>query len=394
MTKTAVIVASGRTAIGAFNQSLAGLSAVDIGVQLLQGLLARNPQINSNDIDQVILGQVLTAACGQNPARQTSIRSHVSPSVPAYTINQVCGSGLQSVVLAAQAIRCGDARLIVAGGQESMSQAPHVLPNSRTGKRLGDWSALDSLMEDGLQCAFGDYPMGITAENVAQQYGITRADQDAYALRSQTLAAQSNFGDEIIPVSIPQKRGDDLLFDCDEQPRASTIEGLSKLKPVFKADGSVTVGNASTINDGAAMIIVAEKEYALHHGLTILAEIKASGSAGVEPEIMGVGPVPAIKNCLNNANWQLNDVQLVELNEAFAVQVLAVMRSLELPQNIVNVRGGAIALGHPIGASGARILVSLLAEMQHRQLHRGLASLCVGGGMGVALALERPVLES
>ena len=388
---TPVIIAAGRTPIGAFNGSLSSLSAVQLGTQCLQGILSKNPSIHPADIDEVILGQVLTAGCGQNPARQTALFAGLPKDIPAYTINKVCASGLKSVQLAAQAIRCGDAKLIVAGGQESMSQAPHIVPHSRQGKRMGSWNMLDSMMKDGLEDAFGKYPMGITAENLAKKFSISREEQDAFATSSQQKVEQSRgFTDEIIPIHVPRRKDDDIIVAQDEQPRNGVTEkSLATLKPAFAEGGTVTVGNASTINDGAAMILVAEKSYAQEQGFPILATITSTGTSGVAPDIMGIGPVTAIQNCLEKAAWSLSDLELIELNEAFAVQSLSVIKELGLQQNICNPRGGAIALGHPIGASGCRILVSLLSEMQYQDKHKGLASLCVGGGMGIAVAIER-----
>ncbi|MDP6967901.1 MAG: acetyl-CoA C-acetyltransferase [Gammaproteobacteria bacterium] len=387
-----VIVAATRSAIGSFGGSLAPLSAVEIGTQVLQGLLAK-AGVDGAAIDEVILGQVLAAGCGQNPARQTAINAGLPVSTSAITINKVCGSGLKAVHMAHQAIQCGDADLIIAGGQESMSQAAHVLPNSRNGQRLGNWNMLDTMVHDGLWDAFNNYHMGITAENIANRFGIDRHTQDTFAAHSQSKAnaaiAEGKLADEITPVEV-QQRKQTSIFEQDEQPRAGvTQEGLSQLRPAFKKDGTVTPGNASTLNDGAAMVLLASRAKAEELGLPILATIKAGASAGVDPSIMGTGPIQASQKALQKAGWELNDLQLIEANEAFAVQAISVNQELGLNTDMVNVNGGAIALGHPIGASGCRILVTLLHEMQRRDVHKGLATLCIGGGMGVALCVER-----
>lgn len=389
----AVIVAAARTPIGAFNGALSSLSAVQLGTQLLSGMLAKQP-ILKDHIDDVILGQVLAAGCGQNPARQTAIHAGLANHVSAMTINKVCGSGLKAVQLAAQAVLNGDANMVVAGGQESMSQAAHVLPNSRSGKKMGNWELVDTMVSDGLWDAFNDYHMGQTAENIANRWGIGRAEQDQFAERSQYKAAQAQssgrFVEEILPVSIPQRKGDPVIVDADEQIRPNTnLESLAKLRPAFSKEGSVTAGNASTLNDGAAMVVVTTDEAAKRLGLPILAVIEAAGSAGVDPDIMGTGPIAATNKVLNKANWKVADLDLVEANEAFAVQALCVNKELGLDANKVNVNGGAVALGHPIGASGCRILVTLLHEMQRQDLKKGLATLCIGGGMGVAMLVSR-----
>ncbi|WP_305856314.1 acetyl-CoA C-acetyltransferase [Balneatrix alpica] len=388
-----VIVAAGRTAIGSFGGSLAGLSASELGAIVMRHLLEKI-DLDPAQVNEVILGQVLTAGCGQNPARQATLAAGLPNSVPAMTINKVCGSGLKALHLAAQAIRCGDADIIIAGGQESMSQSPHVLPKSRDGQRMGDWKMVDSMVKDGLWDAFNDYHMGITAENIVDKYGFSREEQDAFAAASQQkaeAAQQSNrFADEIIPVSIPQRKGDPVVFAKDEQPRAgTTAESLAKLRPAFKKDGSVTAGNASTLNDGAAAVILASAEKAKELGLPVLATIKAYASSGVCPTIMGTGPIDATRTCLTKAGWSIDELDLVEANEAFAAQAMSVNKELGWDTAKVNVNGGAIALGHPIGASGCRILVTLLHEMQKRDAKKGLATLCIGGGMGVALAVER-----
>ncbi len=389
----AVIVAAARTPIGAFNGALSSLSAVQIGTQLLSGMLAKQP-ILKDQIEEVILGQVLTAGCGQNPARQTAVHAGLPSHVSAMTINKVCGSGLKAVQLAAQAVLNGDATMVVAGGQESMSQATHVLPNSRSGKKMGNWELLDSMVTDGLWDAFHDYHMGQTAENIANRWEISRTEQDVFAANSQQKATQAQaagrFVEEIVPISIPQRKGDPILVDADEQIRPDTsAESLAKLRPAFNKEGSVTAGNASTLNDGAAMVIVTSDEEAARLGLPILAVIEAASGAGVDPEIMGTGPIAATQKVLKKANWQVADLDLIEANEAFAVQALCVNKELGLDTNKVNVNGGAVALGHPIGASGCRILVTLLHEMQRQDLNKGLATLCIGGGMGVAMLVSR-----
>lgn len=391
--KDAVIVAAGRTAIGSFGGSLASLSAVDLGTAVIKGLLAKH-QIPADQINEVIMGQVLTAGCGQNPARQATIKAGLPHGTPAMTINKVCGSGLKAVQLAAQSIMLGEADMIVAGGQESMSQAPHVLPNSRNGQRMGNWNMIDTMITDGLWDAFNDYHMGITAENIAEKYGITRDAQDAFAVTSQQKAQAAienqRFVDEIIPVSIPQRKGDPLVFDTDENPRANTtLESVAKMRPAFKKDGSVTAANASSLNDGAAAVIVCSAEKAAELGLPVLARITAQAHAGVDPSIMGTGPIPASQACLKKAGWTASDLDLIEANEAFAVQALSVNQDMQWDSDKVNVNGGAIALGHPIGASGCRVLVTLIHEMIKRDANKGLATLCIGGGMGVALAVER-----
>lgn len=389
----AVIVAAARTPIGAFNGTLSSLSAVQLGTQLLSGMLAKQP-ILKDHIEDVILGQVLAAGCGQNPARQTAIHAGLPKHVSAMTINKVCGSGLKAVQLAAQAVLNGDAKMVVAGGQESMSQAAHVLPNSRSGKKMGNWELLDSMVTDGLWDAFHDYHMGQTAENIANRWEISRQEQDVFAANSQQKAAQAQsagrFVEEILAISVPQRKGEPVIVDADEQIRPdTTAESLGKLRAAFTKEGTVTAGNASTLNDGAAMVIVTSDEEAKRLGLPILAVIEAASSAGVDPEIMGTGPIAATQKVLSKANWQVADLDLIEANEAFAVQALCVNKELGLDPNKVNVNGGAVALGHPIGASGCRILVTLLHEMQRQDLKKGLATLCIGGGMGVAMLVSR-----
>ncbi|ADZ89732.1 acetyl-CoA C-acetyltransferase [Marinomonas mediterranea] len=389
----AVIVAAARSPIGAFNGALSTLSAVEIGTQVLSGLLNQTPALRAH-IDEVILGQVLSAGCGQNPARQTALHAGLAQSVSAMTINKVCGSGLKAVQLAAQSILNGDAKMVVAGGQESMSQAAHVLPKSRNGKKMGDWTLLDSMVTDGLWDAFNDYHMGQTAENIASKWNITREEQDRFAAKSQQKAAAAQaagrFIDEILPISIPQRKGEPLNITEDEQIRPDSNEAsLGKLRAAFSKDGTVTAGNASTLNDGAAMVVVTSDEEAQRLELPILATIEASASVGVAPEIMGTGPIASSNKALQKAQWNINDLDLIEANEAFAVQAMCVNQELGLDQDKVNVNGGAIALGHPIGASGCRILVSLLHEMRKRDAQKGLATLCVGGGMGVSLLVSR-----
>ncbi len=393
MSNDIAILAATRTAIGSFQGTLSGLPAHALGAALIRGLVEKTG-IAPAEIDEVILGQILTAGSGQNPARQAAIAAGLPHTVPALSLNKVCGSGLKAVHLAAQAIALGDADLVLAGGQESMSLAPYVLPKARTGLRLGHAQLEDSLIRDGLWDAFKDYHMGITAENLAERYGITRAQQDAFAADSQRKAAEAiaagRFGDEITPISIPQRKGDPVLFDTDEQPRAgTTADALAKLRPAFKKDGTVTAGNASTINDGAAVLLLASAQKAEALGLPVLAWIRGYASAGVDPAVMGIGPVPATQKTLNKAGWRIGDLDLIEANEAFAAQALAVNQELGWDTARVNVNGGAIALGHPIGASGARILVTLVHELIRRDARKGLATLCIGGGQGVAIAIER-----
>lgn len=388
-----VIVAATRTAIGSFQGSLSAIPATELGAAVIRHLLEQTG-IDAAQVDEVILGQVLTAGSGQNPARQTAIKAGLPHTTPALTLNKVCGSGLKAVQLAVQAIRCGDAELVIAGGQENMSLAPYVLPKARTGLRLGHAQLQDSVIQDGLWDAFNDYHMGITAENLANQYSISREDQDTFAATSQQKAAAAieagYFKGEITPILIPQRKGEPLVFDTDEQPRPdSTLQALGNLKPAFQKNGSVTAGNSSTLNDGAAVLMLASAAKALALGLPVLARIKAYASAGVDPSIMGIGPVPATRLVLTKAGWSLDDLDLIEANEAFAAQSLAVGKELGWDMNKVNVNGGAIALGHPIGASGARILVSLVHELIRRDGKKGLATLCIGGGQGVSLVIER-----
>ncbi|MBT8434121.1 MAG: acetyl-CoA C-acetyltransferase [Gammaproteobacteria bacterium] len=392
MTKV-VIVDAVRTPIGAFGGALASLTASHMGALVIKALLERN-QLAADQVDEVILGQVLTAGVGQNPARQASIEAGLPQECPALTINKVCGSGLKAVHLAAQAIKCGDADVIIAGGQENMSASPHVLPKSRDGQRMGDWQLRDTMIVDGLWDAFNDYHMGVTAENIANKYQFSRNDQDAFAAASQQKAEQAQndgvFADEIVTVEIPQRRGDAVVFDRDEYPKAgTTAEGLSKLRPAFDREGTVTAGNASGINDGAAALLVMSADKAAELGLEPLATIASYSSAGVDPAIMGTGPIPASKKCLEKAGWSIDDLDLIESNEAFAAQSMSVNADLGWDTSKVNISGGAIALGHPIGASGARVLVTLLHGMKRTDAKRGLATLCIGGGQGVALAVER-----
>ncbi|MFJ2385603.1 acetyl-CoA C-acetyltransferase [Pseudomonas protegens] len=388
-----VIVAATRTAVGSFQGSLANIPAVDLGAAVIRQLLAQTG-IDPAQVDEVLMGQVLTAGAGQNPARQAAIKAGLPHAVPAMTLNKVCGSGLKALHLGAQAIRCGDAEVIIAGGQENMSLSNYVLPGARTGLHMGHSQMVDSMISDGLWDAFNDYHMGITAENLVEKYGISREAQDAFAAASQHKAAAAieagRFVDEITPIQIPQRKGEPLTFATDEQPRpGTTAEALAKLKPAFKKDGSVTAGNASALNDGAAAVMLMSASKARALGLPVLAKIAAYANAGVDPAIMGIGPVSATRRCLDKAGWTLDQLDLIEANEAFAAQSLSVAKELEWDASKVNVNGGAIAIGHPIGASGCRVLVTLLHEMIKRDAKKGLATLCIGGGQGVALAIER-----
>ncbi|WP_283126553.1 acetyl-CoA C-acetyltransferase [Providencia stuartii] len=390
-----VIVAATRTPIGAFQGALSSLSAVELGAIVIRSLLDKTA-IAKNEVDEVIFGQVLTTGCGQNPARQAALKAGLSVKTPAVTINLVCGSGLEAVKQAAQAIRCGDAEIIIAGGQESMSKAPYYLDGARSGLRLGHHTIKDSLIHDGLWDAFNDYHMGVTAENLADKYTITREQQDQFALNSQkkaiTAMQMGRFTEEITPVHIPQKAKPPRVVDTDEQPRPNIqAEKLAQLSPVFRpVEGSVTAGNASSINDGAAAVMLMSEAKAKSLGLPVLARIVSYAVAGVEPAIMGIGPVDAVQRCLAKAGWSIDQLDLIEANEAFAAQALAVGETLGWDSKKVNVNGGAIALGHPIGASGCRILVTLIHEMARRNVEKGLATLCIGGGQGIALAVERP----
>ena len=388
-----VIVSAARTAVGKFGGSIANIPATELGAIVIREAIAR-ARLDPAQVGEVIMGQVLAAGAGQNPARQSLMKAGVPKETPALTINAVCGSGLKAVMLAAQAVAWGDSEVVVAGGQESMSLSPHVLFGSRQGQRMGDWKMIDSMIVDGLWDVYNQYHMGVTAENVAKAYGITREMQDALALASQTKAAAAQaagrFSDEIVTVSIAQKKGDPILFNADEFINKKTnAEALAGLRPAFDKAGSVTAGNASGINDGAAAVVVMSAKKAAALGLKPLARIAAFGTSGLDPATMGMGPVPASQKALARAGWKAADVDLFELNEAFAAQACAVNRALDIDPAKVNVNGGAIAIGHPIGASGARILVTLLHEMQRRDAKKGLAALCIGGGMGVSLALER-----
>jgi len=389
----AVIVSGARTAIGAFGGGLADVSATELGRVVIESALER-AGIDRSDIDEVIIGNVLQAGVGMNPARQSAIAAGIPDSVPSFTVNKVCGSGLKAVALAAQAIAAGDADLIVAGGMESMSRAPYLLKKARWGYRLGGDEIVDSMLSEGLTCAMASCHMGVTAENVAAASGITREAQDDFAAESQRRAEAAisggRFDEEIVPVMIAQKKGEPVAFKVDEYPRAgTTAETLARLKPAFQKEGSVTAGNASGINDGAAAVIVASEDRARLMELAPMAKILSYATAGVDPRIMGMGPVPAIERALEKAGLESKDIDLFELNEAFAAQSLAVLAKLGLSAAQVNVNGGAIALGHPIGASGARVLVTLLYEMRRRDVRRGLAALCIGGGQGIAMIVER-----
>ncbi|MEL4869764.1 acetyl-CoA C-acetyltransferase [Pantoea agglomerans] len=392
--KQIVIVGATRTPVGSFRGSLAPLSAVELGAVAVQHLLATSG-LHADQIDELLFGQVLTAGCGQNPARQTAIRAGLSVKTPATTVNLVCGAGLKAVQLAAQAIRSGDADVVIAGGQESMSNAPYLLDGARSGLRFGHTGLQDSMITDGLWDAFNDYHMGITAENIARQYGISREQQDAFAARSQQKAASAvesgRFDAEIAPVTVKQGKKPPLMVSRDEQPRpGTTAEQLAQLRPAFlHEEGTVTAGNASTLNDGAAAVLLMSEEKARESGLPILGRIVSYAVTGVDPSVMGIGPVSACQTALARAGWTLDDVDLIEANEAFAAQALAVGKLLGWDERKVNVNGGAIALGHPIGASGCRILVTLLYEMQRREVKKGLVTLCVGGGQGIALTVER-----
>ena len=388
-----VIVSAARTAVGKFGGALAKTPATELGAIVIREAIAR-AGLSADQIGEVIMGQVLTAGVGQNAARQAAMKAGVAKETPALTINAVCGSGLKAVMLAAQAVAWGDSEIVVAGGQESMSLAPHVLPGSREGQRMGDWKLVDTMIVDGLWDVYNQYHMGITAENVAKQYGITRDMQDALALASQQKAAAAQdagkFADEIVGVSLPQKKGDPIHFNTDEYlNRKTNAEALAGLRPAFDKAGSVTAGNASGLNDGAAAVVVMSAKKAAALGLKPLARIAAFGTSGLDPATMGMGPVPASRKALQRAGWNVADVDLFELNEAFAAQACAVNKELAIDPAKVNVNGGAIAIGHPIGASGCRILVTLLHEMQRRDAKKGLAALCIGGGMGVSLAVER-----
>lgn len=393
MNDDVVIVAAGRTAVGSFSGSLSGIPATELGSIVIKGLLEKTG-VAADQIDEVILGQVLTAGVGQNPARQAVLGAGLPETVPAMTINKVCGSGLKAVHLAMQAVACGDADIVIAGGQENMSLSAHVLPGSRNGTKMGEWKMLDTMITDGLWDAFNQCHMGVTAENIAKKYDFSRDGQDAFAAESQRRAevAQNNnvFDEEIIPVEVPQRRADPIIFKQDEFPRhGTTAEGLGKLRAAFDREGTVTAGNASGINDGAAAVMVMKRSKAEELGLQPLVSIVAFASAGVDPAIMGTGPIPASTKCLEKAGWQVADLDRVEANEAFAAQAMSVNQEMGWDTDKVNVNGGAIALGHPIGASGCRVLVSLIHELKRSDSEKGLATLCIGGGMGVAMAVER-----
>ena len=388
-----VIVSAGRTAVGKFGGSLAKIPATELGAAVIKAVLERSG-LNAEQIGEVIMGQVLAAGAGQNPARQTVLKAGFPHGVPGLTINAVCGSGLKAVMLAAQAVAAGDSEIVIAGGQENMSASPHVLNGSRDGQRMGDWKMVDTMIVDGLWDVYNQYHMGITAENVAKKYGINREAQDVLALASQTKAAAAQdagkFKDEIIAITIPQKKGDPVVFSADEfLNRKTSAEGLAGLRPAFDKAGGVTAGNASGLNDGAAAVMVMTGKKAAALGLTPLARIASYATAGLDPAYMGMGPVPASIKALQRAGWKAQDLDLLEINEAFAAQACAVNQEMGWDTSKVNVNGGAIAIGHPIGASGCRILVTLLHEMARRDAKKGIASLCIGGGMGVALTLER-----
>ena len=391
--KEVVVVSAARTAVGTFGGSLRDVPAVDLGSIVIRAVLER-AGIAPEDPDEVLMGCVLQGGLGQSVARQAAIKAGVPASVPATTVNKVCGSGMKTITMAATAIRAGEADIIVAGGTENMSAAAYALPGARWGLRMGDTGAVDMMIRDGLWCAFGNYHMGITAENIAEKYDISREMQDKFALESQQKARAAiesgRFRDEIVPVAVPQRRGDPKIFEVDEHPRDTSLELLAKLRPAFKKDGTVTAGNASGINDSAAAVVVMSLEKARERGLEPLAFIRSYASAGVDPAYMGTGPVPATRKAMEKAGWHVDDLDLVEANEAFATQALYVLKEIAFDPSIVNVNGGAIALGHPIGASGARIFVTLLYEMKRRGVKRGLATLCIGGGQGIACTVEMP----
>jgi acetyl-CoA C-acetyltransferase len=387
----AVVVSAVRTAVGTFGGSLKAISPLTLGALVIKEVLQR-AGLKPEQVEEVIMGCVLQAGLGQNVARQAALKAGLPVETPCLAVNKVCGSGLRSITLAANAIIAGEAEIIVAGGTENMSAAPYLVNGARWGLRMGDSNMVDSMIKDGLWCAFNDYHMGMTAENLAAKFSISREDQDLFALesqqRAQTAIENGRFKDEIVPVEVPQKKGDPLNFAVDEHPRMTTLEALTKLKPAFKKDGTVTAGNASGINDSAAAVVVMSSAKAKELGLKPLALIKSYASAGVDPAIMGTGPIPATKKALTRAGWSVPDLQLIEANEAFAVQALSVCRELDFDPSIVNVNGGAIAIGHPIGASGARIFITLLYEMQKRKVQKGLATLCIGGGQGIACTVE------
>ncbi|MDQ0481884.1 acetyl-CoA C-acetyltransferase [Guptibacillus hwajinpoensis] len=394
MSREVAIVSAVRTAVGSFNGSLKSISAPELGAMVIKEAVNR-AGLTLDQVEEVIMGNVLQAGLGQNPARQAAIKAGIPVSTPAMTINKVCGSGLKTVHLGAQSIMLGDQDIVVAGGMENMSQAPYLLQGAREGLRMGDQKMIDSMVHDGLWCAFNDYHMGMTAENLCDHYNLTREEMDEFAAlsqqKAQTAIEEGRFKDEIMPVSIPQRKGDSIIFDTDEYVKpGTTAEKLAKLRPAFKKDGGVTAGNASGINDGAAAVVLMSRDKADELGIEPLAIIRANASGGVDPSVMGLGPVPATKRALERAGLSMNDMNLVEANEAFAAQSLAVGRDLDVNKDLLNVSGGAIALGHPIGASGTRILVTLLHEMKRRNNRYGLATLCIGGGQGVATIVERP----
>jgi acetyl-CoA C-acetyltransferase len=390
-----VIAEAVRTPIGCFGGALREVSAVELGGLVIEEVLKR-AKIRPEKVDEVIMGNVLQAGLGQNPARQAAIRANISQHIPSFTVNKVCGSGMKAVIAATQAIKAGDADIIVAGGMENMSEAPFILPHTRWGQRIGHAQVIDAVIQDGLWCSFGQTHMGITAENIADKFKISREEQDEFAAQSQQKAEEAitsgRFFDELVPVEIPQKRGDPLLFETDEFPRfGTTAEKLSKLKPAFRKDGSITAGNSSGINDGAAALLIMSADRAFKMGIEPLARISAYDYQGCEPELMGTGPIYAVRSAINKLRAKLGkEIELAELNEAFAAQSIACLKDLNLAPDIVNVNGGAIALGHPIGCSGARILTTLVHEMRRREVRVGLAALCIGGGMGIATILEQP----
>ena len=391
--KPVVIVAAKRTPVGSFGGAFKDVSAVDLGTTVVKNLLEQTG-VKPEQVDEVIFGNVLQAGLGQNVARQVAIHSGIPQEVSSFTVNKVCGSGLKAVQLAAQAIQCGAADIIIAGGTENMSQAPYIMPKARFGARMGDTQLIDTMVFDGLTDIFSKQHMGITAENIVEKYGFNRQELDELAATSQQRAEAAlkskRFADEIVPVSIPQRKGDPVVVDTDEFPRPGvTAEGIGKLRPAFKKDGVVTAANSSGINDGAAAVLVMSEDKAKELGLTPLVTIRGSASAGVDPAIMGTGPIPSTQKALDTAGWKVEDLELIEANEAFAAQALSVIKDLGLDTDIVNPNGGAIALGHPIGASGARILVTLVHEMQKRDVHKGLATLCIGGGQGISMLVER-----
>ncbi len=390
--REAVIVSPLRTAVGTYGGSLKGISAVDLASLVIKEVIASSG-IEAQEVEEVILGSVLQTGLGQNVARQAALKAGLPVQVPCLTINKVCGSGLKSIAMAASAVLSGEADVIVAGGTENMSAAPYSINDARWGLRMGDGQIVDVMIKDGLWCAMNDYHMGITAENIAEKYGITREEQDQFAYESQRKADEAikngRFKDEIVPVKIPQKKGDPLVFDTDEHPRLSQPDKLAKLKPAFKKDGTVTAGNASGINDGAAAVLIMSKEKADKLNIKYQAVIKSYASSGVDPSVMGTGPIPATRKTLEKAGWKIDDLDIIEANEAFAAQALSVMKELEFNPGKVNLNGGAIALGHPIGASGARIFVTLIHEMIKQDSKKGLATLCIGGGQGIGCAVER-----